>query len=68
MEICSEVQDLQTSKLNELKPNGDGDARVASPTSIENLLTANGSIDLPSLELSEALSKPSSSHPGGRDQ
>ncbi|CAK9870622.1 unnamed protein product [Sphagnum jensenii] len=67
MEICSEAKDLQTSKLNELRPNngGGGDARAASPTSNENLFIANGSIDLPSLELSKAPSKLSSSHPGG---
>jgi len=64
MEICSEAKDLQTSKLNELKPNGDGGAQAASPTGNKNLLIANESIDPPSLELSEAPSKPSSSHRG----
>jgi hypothetical protein len=66
MEICSEAEDLQTSKLNELKPNGGGGAQAASPTGNENLLTVNGSIDSPSLELNEAPSKPSSSHRGAR--
>ncbi len=65
MEICSEAEDLQTSKLNELKPNSGGDAQAASPTGNENLLIANGSIDPLSLELSEAPSKLSSSHLGG---
>ncbi|CAK9213424.1 unnamed protein product [Sphagnum jensenii] len=66
MDICSEAEDLQTSKLNELRPNGGGGARAASPMGNENLLTANGSIDLPPLELSKAPSKPSLP-PGGRD-
>jgi len=65
MEICSEAEDLQTSKLNELRPNGGGSTQAASPTGNENLLTANDSIDPPPLELSEAPSKLSSSHPGG---
>jgi hypothetical protein len=91
MEICSESEDLQTSKLNEfilvahrvkkvgrgvrlglgknkLRPNSSGGARASFLTGSENLLTANGSIDLSALKLNEAPSKPSSPHPGGRDQ